>query len=61
AETAKGAIKWNNANVLVMSLRLVSFPVAQEILKAWFEEEFMESNKQDLKILHEIEKKYSCI
>ena len=37
AETAKGARQWNDANVLVMSLRLVSEPIAKEILNAWFE------------------------
>lgn len=35
AETASGARKWNDANVLCMSLRLVSAPVATEILEAW--------------------------
>jgi len=36
AETARGARKWNDANVLAMSLRAVSEPVAGEILDAWF-------------------------
>lgn len=36
AETARGARKWNDANILAMSLRLVSEPVAKEILEAWF-------------------------
>ena len=35
-ETARGARKWNDANVLVMSLRLTSPQVAKEILEAWF-------------------------
>jgi ribose 5-phosphate isomerase B len=35
AETASGARKWNDANVLCMSLRLVSAPVATEIIEAW--------------------------
>jgi ribose 5-phosphate isomerase B len=35
-ETAAGARKWNDANVLVMSLRLTSPPVAHEMLDAWF-------------------------
>lgn len=38
AETARGARKWNDANVLVMSLRLVSPEVARGMLDAWFEE-----------------------
>jgi len=36
AETAKGARKWNDANVLAMSLRSTSEQVAAEILEAWF-------------------------
>jgi ribose 5-phosphate isomerase B len=36
AETAEGARKWNDANVLVMSLRLTSPEVAHAMLDAWF-------------------------
>jgi ribose 5-phosphate isomerase B len=36
AETARGARRWNDANVLVLSLRLVSPAVAAEMLDAWF-------------------------
>lgn len=36
AEQAKGARRWNDANVLAMSLRLTSAPLADEILDAWF-------------------------
>jgi ribose 5-phosphate isomerase B len=36
AQTAEGARKWNDANVLVMSLRLTSPQVASEMLDAWF-------------------------
>lgn len=36
AETARGARLWNNANVLCLSMRLTSEPVAREILTAWF-------------------------
>lgn len=39
AETAAGARKWNDANVLVMSLRLTSPTVASEMLDAWFNSE----------------------
>lgn len=39
AETAAGARKWNNANVLAMSLRSTSEQVAKEILEAWFSTE----------------------
>lgn len=37
AETAAGARKWNDANILVMSLRLTSPTVASELLDRWFE------------------------
>jgi ribose 5-phosphate isomerase B len=36
ARTAAGARQWNDANVLVMSLRLTSLEVAREMLDAWF-------------------------
>ncbi|MCB0518717.1 MAG: RpiB/LacA/LacB family sugar-phosphate isomerase [Lewinellaceae bacterium] len=36
AETAAGARKWNDANILCMSLRATSEVVAKEILEAWF-------------------------
>lgn len=36
AETARGARRWNHANVLALSLRLTSEIVAREILDAWF-------------------------
>ncbi|MGH9000753.1 MAG: RpiB/LacA/LacB family sugar-phosphate isomerase [Acidimicrobiia bacterium] len=36
AETARGARRWNDANVLVISLRLTSPTVAAEMLDAWF-------------------------
>jgi ribose 5-phosphate isomerase B len=37
AETARGARKWNDANVLALSLRATSEAVLGEILDAWFE------------------------
>ena len=39
AETARGARRWNDANVLCLSLRATSVVVASEILDAWFEAE----------------------
>ncbi len=39
ASTAEGARKYNDANVLVMGLRLTSPEVAKEMLDAWFEAE----------------------
>ncbi|MBI4215925.1 MAG: RpiB/LacA/LacB family sugar-phosphate isomerase [Chloroflexi bacterium] len=40
AATARGARLWNHANVLVMSLRLTTPGVAQEMLVAWFSTPF---------------------
>src|SRR5690349_12822433 len=37
AETARGARRWNDANVLALSLRTISEPLLAEILDAWFE------------------------
>lgn len=36
AATAAGARRWNDANVLVMGLRLTAVEVAREMLDAWF-------------------------
>ncbi|GGJ30638.1 RpiB/LacA/LacB family sugar-phosphate isomerase [Streptomyces brasiliensis] len=36
AYTAEGARRWNDANVLALSLRLTSEAVLKEILDAWF-------------------------
>lgn len=36
AYTADGARRWNDANVLALSLRLTSGPLLREILDAWF-------------------------
>ena len=37
AETARGARRWNDANVLALSLRTTSEALLAEILDAWFE------------------------
>ena len=39
AETARGARRWNDANVLALSLRTTSEALLSEILDGWFEEE----------------------
>ena len=36
AETARGARRWNDANVLALSLRSTSTALLEEILDAWF-------------------------
>ena len=37
AETARGARRWNDANVLALSLRATSSALLEEILDGWFE------------------------
>jgi len=59
AQTAEGARKWNDANVLAMSLRMTSQIVAKEILDAWFNASPEEDEKLNIDKVHEIEKKYS--
>jgi ribose 5-phosphate isomerase B len=39
AQTARGARRWNDANVLALSLRTTSPAVLEEILDGWFEAE----------------------
>lgn len=58
AETARGAKWWNDANVLVMSLRAISTEVANEILTAWFSEEVHEEEKAFIDQFEAIDKKY---
>lgn len=47
-ETGRGARRWNDANVLCMSLRLTSETVAKEILDAWFETPVDESERENI-------------
>lgn len=58
AETARGARWWNDANVLVMSLRATSTEVAGEILNAWFAEKVREDEKTTIADLAEMERRY---
>ncbi len=58
AKTAEGARKWNDANVLAMSLRATSPTVAAEILDAWLGSGPDESEKRNIEKVTEIEKKY---
>lgn len=59
AETARGAKWWNDANVLVMSLRAMSTEIANEILDAWFSEQVREEEKPFIDQFQAIDKKYS--
>jgi len=58
AETARGARWWNDANVLVLSLRATSPEVAKEILDAWFTETVKEDEKLTIAHLREIEARH---
>jgi ribose 5-phosphate isomerase B len=56
AETADGARKWNDANVLALSLRTTTEPLLSEILDAWFggEPSSDEGDAQNVRHLDEI-------
>lgn len=60
AQTAKGARWWNDANVLVMSLRATSTEVAKEILDAWYAETVKEDEKPTIAHLREIEARHAA-
>lgn len=51
AQTAAGARKWNDANVLALSLRLLSEPLATEILDAWLDAKYEGTEDESLEHL----------
>jgi ribose 5-phosphate isomerase B len=55
APTAAGARKWNDANVLALSLRLLYEPIATEIVDAWLDTEYGGTEDPSLKALAEEE------
>ena len=59
AQTARGARWWNDANVLVMSLRATSTEVAKEILNAWFAETVRPDEIATIEQLKEIEARHA--
>lgn len=59
AETASSARKWNDANVLAMSLRTTSPTVAEEMINAWLSSSPEEEEQENIRKISEIEKKYS--
>ena len=62
ARTAEGARQWNQANILVMSLRLTSEVVASEILDAWFGTKWgTGADAEDVARLMNMERKYKSI
>lgn len=59
AKTAEGAKKWDHANILTMSLRFTSEPLASEILDAWFSTPWGSGGTlQDIAKLTDIERRY---
>lgn len=55
AATAAGARKWNDANVLALSLRLLSDAIAQEIVDAWLETPYAGTEGESLACIHAAE------
>ncbi len=51
AETARGARKWNDANVLALSLRSTSEQVAKEIITAFLAEPYAGTEDESLAVL----------
>ena len=58
AETARGARAWNRANVLCLSLRATSEPVAREILGAWFSASPDPSEEPNIRKLEQMDDRY---
>ncbi|HEY7418645.1 MAG TPA: RpiB/LacA/LacB family sugar-phosphate isomerase [Ktedonobacteraceae bacterium] len=60
AETARGARIWNHANVLALSLRATSEPLAGEILEAWFATPYSEDewNRQQIERIRQLEERH---
>ena len=56
AETARGARRWNQANVLALSLRFTTQAVMEEILDAWFDTRASadEADERSVSYLNEI-------
>jgi ribose 5-phosphate isomerase B len=52
AQTAEGARRWNDANVLAISLRLTSQAELEEILDAWFQTRASEDGSDMKNIAH---------
>ncbi len=53
AATATGARKWNDANVLALSLRTLEEPIAAEIIDAWLSSTYDGSEDESLSAMGE--------
>lgn len=51
AETARGARRWNDANILCLSLRATTTTVATEIIDAWLDTEPDDSERENIDLL----------
>jgi ribose 5-phosphate isomerase B len=59
AETARGARRWNDANVLALSLRATSAALAEEILDAWLlTRDVAPSERGNIDRVNDIERRY---
>ena len=59
AETARGARRWNDANVLALSLRATSAAVADEIVDAWMSGSPVDpAERANIERVAEIERRY---
>jgi ribose 5-phosphate isomerase B len=56
AQTAAGARKWNDANVLALSLRTTTPEIAREILDAWFATECLPEERATIERLKDVER-----
>jgi ribose 5-phosphate isomerase B len=55
AQTARGARKWNDANVLAISMRSTAPEVAREILDAWLDEPYGQTEDESLLAISDAE------
>ncbi len=55
SETARGARKWNDANILCLSLRLTTPVIAEEIIDAWLSTKFDESERENVEKVRAID------
>ena len=56
AATAAGARKWNDANVLALSLRLLTPTLADEIVEAWLTAKYAGTEGESLKAIKKAER-----
>jgi ribose 5-phosphate isomerase B len=61
AQTARGARKWNDANVLALSLRATAPEVAREILDAWLSEPYGGTEDESLRAIRGAEGHSSAV